>query len=244
MNILEVTNLKASAEGKEILRGVTLQVAVGEALVLMGPNGSGKSTLAHVLMGHPGYQVTEGYVTYQGQDLLSLKPEERAGQGLFLSFQYPQTIAGVTIGNFLRLAYNSTHAKKLGVKEFVVRLKEKMEQLSIPLEFMQRSVNEGMSGGEKKRLEMLQMLMLEPKLAILDETDSGLDVDALKIVAHAAVATRAARPDFSLLVITHYQRLLDYLPVERVAVMRQGKVITEGSVDLLQTIEREGYAKM
>ncbi len=242
MSLLEIENLHVSVEGKAILRGVNLKINAGEALALIGPNGSGKSTLAHVLMGHPGYEVVSGTVRYDGVDLLALKPEERAAKGLFLSFQYPQTIAGVTVGNFLRLAYNSTHAQKLGVKEFVARLTQMMDVLTIPHEFMLRAVNEGMSGGEKKRLEMLQLLVLEPRLAILDETDSGLDIDALKVVAQAAVSVMKSWSDFSLLVITHYQRLLDYLPVQRVAVMRQGEIVTEGTTEILAQVEREGYA--
>lgn len=241
MALLEIKNLQVEAEGKLILRGLHLTLDTGSVLALMGPNGSGKSTLAHVLMGHPGYTVTGGSITYDGQDLLALKPEARARAGLFLSFQYPQTIAGVNVGNFLRLAYNSVHDEKIGVKDFVAKMQQAMDILAIPHAFMLRAVNEGMSGGEKKRLEMLQLLVLRPRLAMLDETDSGLDIDALKIVAGAAQALRLERPDFTLLVITHYQRLLTYLPADRVAIMKDGMVSAEGGPEIIQMIERDGY---
>ena len=248
MALLEIKNLQVEAEGlpaaqagKLILRGLSLTLDTGSVLALMGPNGSGKSTLAHVLMGHPGYKVAGGSVTYDGQDLLALKPEARAKAGLFLSFQYPQTIAGVNVGNFLRLAYNSTHDEKIGVKDFVAKMQKAMDVLSIPHAFMLRAVNEGMSGGEKKRLEMLQLLVLQPRLAMLDETDSRLDIDALKIVAGAAQALRIERPDFTLLVITHYQRLLTYLPADRVAIMKDGVISAEGGPEIIQAIERDGY---
>lgn len=244
MQLLEITNLQARADGKDILHGISLSLDAGEAVALMGPNGSGKSTLAHILMGHPGYEVSGGQVKYDGQDLLAMKPEERAKAGLFLSFQYPQTIAGVTIANFLRLAYNSTHEEKLGVKQFVTLLKQAMDVLGLPQAFMARAVNEGFSGGEKKRLEMLQMLVLRPKMVILDETDSGLDIDALKIVGKAVSGLKEAHPQMGLLVITHYQRLLDYLPVDRLLVMRQGRVVQEGDLTLLQRIEEQGYASL
>ncbi|MBI3255444.1 MAG: Fe-S cluster assembly ATPase SufC [Candidatus Andersenbacteria bacterium] len=244
MPLLAITNLQASADGKDILQGVSLSLEAGEAVALMGPNGSGKSTLAHILMGHPGYEVSGGQVNYLGQDLLVMKPEGRAKAGLFLSFQYPQTIAGVTIANFLRLAYNATHEEKLGVKAFVTKLKTAMDVLGLPHVFMTRAVNEGFSGGEKKRLEMLQMLVLEPRLVILDETDSGLDIDALKIVGKAVSDLKAAHPTMALLVITHYQRLLDYLPVQRLFIMREGKVVHAGGMELLEKIEEHGYANI
>lgn len=239
--MIEIKNLYVSTENKPILHGTNLTVAPGEIVALMGPNGSGKSTLANVLMGHPGYQVTAGSVTYNGADVIAMKPEERAAAGIFLSFQYPQEVAGVSIGSFLRLAYNSTHSEKIAVKDFVSLLKEKMQLLQMPLEFMTRSVNEGFSGGEKKRAEMLQLAILEPTLAILDETDSGLDIDALKIVAAAVHEIREKNPAMSVLLITHYQRMLQYLPADRVAIMRAGKIITEGGMELLDTIERQGY---
>lgn len=239
--LLEIDQLQVTAEGKDILRGVCLQLEAGQTMALMGPNGSGKSTLAHVLMGHPGYAVVSGTVRYKGQDLLAMKPEERAQAGLFLSFQYPQSIAGVTIANFLRLAYTSRTGQKISVKEFVVLLKQRMDLLGIPHLFMTRPVNEGFSGGEKKKLEMLQLALLGPDLAILDETDSGLDVDALKAVAKAVQAVAAERPTMALLIITHYHRLLDYLPVQAVAVMRQGVIVSQGDMSLVAAIEEKGY---
>lgn len=239
--MLEIKDLHVSTENKEILRGVNLSVGEGQIVALMGPNGSGKSTLANVLMGHPEYQVTTGSIKYNNQDVLAMKPEERARAGIFLSFQYPQEVAGVSVGSFLRLAYNSTHSQPIGVKDFVSLLKAKMQLLHMPLEFMTRAVNEGFSGGEKKRAEMLQLAVLEPKLAILDETDSGLDIDALKIVAQAVQAVRKKNPAMSILLITHYQRILQYLPADRVAVMRAGEIVAEGAKELLATIEGQGY---
>lgn len=242
--LLNITNLHASAEKAPILHGVDLRVDEGEVVALMGPNGSGKSTLANVLMGHPSYEVTKGEVVYRGGDLLALKVEERARQGLFLSFQYPQEVAGVTIGNFLRLAYNATHAQPLDVASFLSFLKEKLDLLQIPHTFMTRSVNEGFSGGEKKRGEMLQLAVLEPGLAILDETDSGLDVDALKIVAQAVTALRQANQKMSVLLITHYQRILQHLPADRVAVMKSGRIVAQGSSDLIRQVEHQGYRSL
>lgn len=239
--LLEIDQLRVRVEGKDILRGVSLQLAEGQAMALMGPNGSGKSTLAHVLMGHPGYDIVSGTVRYKGQDLLAMKPEERAQAGLFLSFQYPQSIAGVTIANFLRLAYTSRTGQQISVKDFISLLKKRMDLLGIPHLFMTRPVNEGFSGGEKKKLEMLQLALLEPDLAILDETDSGLDVDALKSVAQAVKTMVAERPQMSLLVITHYHRLLTYLPVEMVAVMREGVIVSQGDMSLVAAIEEKGY---
>jgi Fe-S cluster assembly ATP-binding protein len=241
MPLLEINQLQVTTADTPILKGVTLTVDVGEVVAVMGPNGSGKSTLAHVLMGHPAYEVTAGSVTFEGHDLLALKPEARAQAGLFLSFQYPHEIAGVTIGNFLRLAYNSLHTPPLPVTAAVARIKEKMDLLQIPHDFLLRSVNEGFSGGEKKRMEMLQLAMLEPRLAILDETDSGLDIDALKIVGHAIQTIRQHHPHLALLVITHYQRILDYIPADRIAIMRAGQIVREGTADLIKQIETHGY---
>lgn len=238
---LVINNLRVSTAHQEILHGVNLTIAAGEIVALMGPNGSGKSTLANVLMGHPGYEVIAGQVLYNGQDVLAMKPEERAAAGLFLSFQYPPEVAGVSVGSFLRLAYNSTHPQPIGVKDFVGLLKAKMQLLNMPLEFMTRSVNEGFSGGEKKRAEMLQLAVLEPKLAILDETDSGLDIDALKIVAACLQAVRQKNPALGVLLITHYQRILQYLPADRLVVLRAGTIVAEGNMELLATIEQRGY---
>jgi Fe-S cluster assembly ATP-binding protein len=239
---LKIKNLKAKMGETEILRGVDLEVREGEVVALMGPNGSGKSTLAQVIMGQPAYEVTAGAVEYEGQDLLALKPEERARAGVFLAWQYPQTIAGVSIGHFLRLAYQAKTGEKIAAREFVLWLKEKLDLVGLPKEMMRRNVNEGLSGGEKKRVEMLQLAVLSPRLAILDETDSGLDMDALKAVAQAVRTIRTAQPGMSLLVITHYSRLLDYLPADRVAVMQQGRIVAEGGqAETLRTIEEEGY---
>jgi Fe-S cluster assembly ATP-binding protein len=241
MALLEIKNLAVSADGKQILQGVNLAVQAGEVMALMGPNGSGKSTLAHILMGHPEYVVTGGSVMYDGQDLLAMKPEERAKLGLFLSFQQPQTIAGVSVGNFLRLAYQARFDKQISVADFLKLLTATMAELKMPKEWMLRNVNVGFSGGEKKRLEMLQLAMLQPRLAILDETDSGLDVDALRAVGEGLAVLRQRRPEMSLLVITHYKRLLDYLPVDSVAVMKNGLIEQTGAADLVQNIEAHGF---
>lgn len=239
--LLAINNLRVKTENTEILHGVNLTVDRGQVVALMGPNGSGKSTLANTLLGHPAYEITQGKITYNNQDITELKPEERAQAGLFLSFQYPQEIAGVTIGNFLRLAYNATHTPALPIPAFIRLLKTKMDLLHMPHEVMTRSVNEGFSGGEKKRAEMLQLAVLEPKLAILDETDSGLDIDSLKIVAEAVNTIKQEQPTMAILIITHYQRILDHLPADRIAVMRAGTIIKEGDLSLLATIERDGY---
>lgn len=242
-SLLSIANLRARAEDREILRGVSLRVAAGETVALVGPNGSGKSTLAHVLAGHPGYTVTGGSVQFDGQDLLQLKPEERARAGLFVAFQYPQAIAGVTVGNFLRLAYGAVQGK-IATTAFVRLLKEKMDLLHLPHEFMYRPVNEGLSGGEKKRVEMLQLAVLEPRLAILDETDSGLDVDALRAVGDALQEIRARRPALALLIITHHQRILERVSPDRVVVMKDGVIVKEGSEAVLTAIAARGFAEL
>lgn len=238
---LAITDLAVRTDGKDILHGVTLRVAPGDVVALMGPNGSGKSTLAHVIMGHPDFEVVGGTIHWGKQDLLSLKPEERAQAGIFLAFQYPQTVAGVTIGNFLRLAYNAVHTQPLAVHEFLALLTRQLNALDLPQAFMNRYVNDGLSGGEKKRAEMLQLAVLKPRLAILDETDSGLDVDALKVVGQALTTIRQEQPAMSLLVITHHQRILEYVPPDRVAVLRAGKVVREGGAEVLQVIEQQGF---
>lgn len=242
--MLEIKNLQVKTGEKAILKGVDLTVGESEVVALMGPNGSGKSTLASVLMGHPEYEVTAGTVTYNGQDVLALKPEERAKLGIFLAFQYPHNVAGVTLGNMLRLAYNATHQPALSVADFITRLKSKLQLLQLSEEFMTRPVNEGLSGGEKKRAEMLQLAVLEPRLAILDETDSGLDVDALKIVGEAIATIRQTQPNLSILLITHYQRMLEYVQPDRVAVMSQGRVVKEGQGELLQKINSSGFTDL
>ena len=241
--VLQIIDLRAGVEGKEILKGISLTINQGEIHAIMGPNGSGKSTLAQVLAGHPAYEVTGGQVIYQGQDLLELEPEERARAGVFLAFQYPVEIAGVTNAYFLRAAYNELR-KARGEEEadpmdFLDVLEEKLEIVDWGPEIMHRAVNSGFSGGEKKRNEILQMAVLEPKLAILDETDSGLDIDALRIVAGGV--NRLRRPDNAFLVITHYQRLLNYIVPDHVHVLSDGKVVMSGGKELALELEAKGY---
>ena len=235
---LDIRGLHATVEDKEILKGIDLRVQQGQVHALMGPNGSGKSTLAYTLMGHPKYHVTSGQVTFDGQDLLSLTADARARLGLFLCFQYPTPIPGVTTVNFLRAALRA-QGKEMPAREFLNRLSSEMAELKIDESFRQRYINEGFSGGEKKRSEILQLAMLRPRLAILDETDSGLDVDALRTVAEGV--TRLAGPDMGVLVITHYPRILEYLQPDVVHVLHDGRVVTSGGAELAQRIEREGY---
>ena len=243
-NILEITNLHASVDGKPILKGIDLAIGPGEVHAIMGPNGSGKSTLAYVLTGREGYEVTEGQVLYQGRDLLAMPPEERAGEGVFLAFQYPVEIPGVPNTTFLKEALNAQRKYRgetpLDAMEFVKLIRRTVKELGISDELLKRPVNVGFSGGEKKRNEILQMAILEPTLAVLDETDSGLDIDALKIVAHGVNALRA--PERSILVITHYQRLLDYIVPDRVHVLAQGRIARSGGKELALELERTGYA--
>ncbi|MDQ2961467.1 MAG: Fe-S cluster assembly ATPase SufC [Candidatus Dormibacteraeota bacterium] len=235
---LVVDNLSVSVEDKQILRGVDLHIPAGQVHALMGPNGSGKSTLAYTLAGHPKYVVTSGSVTYDGGDLLALNADARARLGLFLCFQYPTAIPGVTTVNFLRAALRA-QGKELPAREFIRRLNEEMTSLSIDESFRARYINDGFSGGEKKRAEILQMAMLRPRLAILDETDSGLDVDALRTVANGVM--RLAGPHMSVLVITHYPRILEYLKPDAVHVLNQGRVVLSGGPELAREIERGGY---
>jgi Fe-S cluster assembly ATP-binding protein len=235
---LLVENLHVAVGDKRILNGITLSVPTGAVHALMGPNGSGKTTLAHVLMGHPGYVVQSGGVSLDGTSLLGLHVEERAKAGLFLSFQYPVEIPGVSFLHFLRTAYAALHGEGLSAKELRTRAEAAMETLGMPKEFLQRSVNEGFSGGEKKRAEIVQLAVLQPKYAILDETDSGLDVDALRTVA---AGVQQLRGTMGVLVITHYSRILTHLQPDAVHVMGDGKIVRSGGADLAQTIEREGY---
>ncbi|HZB97654.1 MAG TPA: Fe-S cluster assembly ATPase SufC [Candidatus Sulfotelmatobacter sp.] len=235
---LVVKGLTARVEGKDILKGVDLEVPQGEIHALMGPNGSGKSTLAYTLMGHPAYEVTGGSASFDGQDLLSMPADERARLGIFLSFQYPTAIPGVSTVNFLRAALRA-QGKEMPARAFMQTLNSTMSQLKFDESFRQRYINDGFSGGEKKRAEILQMEMLKPRLAILDETDSGLDVDALRTVAEAIL--RLKGPDVGILVITHYPRILEYLEPDRVHVMHQGRVILSGDRGLAQRIEAGGY---
>ena len=241
--MLEIKNLHATAEGQEILRGVDLTVNAGEVHAIMGPNGSGKSTLAQVLAGHPSYEVTEGSVTYMGKDLLEMAPEERACDGVFLAFQYPVAIRGVTNAYFLRAAVNSIRKQRgeeeLDVLDFMEVLEEKLEAIGWDDSLMNRPVNDGFSGGEKKRNEILQLAVLEPKLAVLDETDSGLDIDALKIVADAVNKLR--RPDNATVIVTHYQRLLEYIIPDYVHVLAGGRIVKSGGKELALELEEKGY---
>src|SRR5436309_10396186 len=241
MKELSVENLHVTIADKEIVRGLSLRVPRGEVHALMGPNGSGKSTLAKVLAGHPDYRVTAGKVLMDGENLLELDPDERARRGLFLAFQYPSEIPGVTIANFLRAAAQSRlpEGEELEATDYYAKLYEKMDLLDIDRSFTSRSVNEGFSGGEKKRSEILQMAMLEPRFAILDETDSGLDIDALKIVAHGVNSLRS--PNLGVLVITHYQRLLNYIIPDFVHVMVQGRIVRSGDKELALELEEKGY---
>lgn len=241
--MLKIKNLHVSVEGKQILKGLNLHVRLGEIHAIMGPNGSGKSTLAHVLSGRQGYEVTEGTVMFEGQDLLALKPEERAREGIFLAFQYPVEIPGVNNAYMLKAALNAIRKHRglneLDAMEFLALVKEKVKLVQLKDDLLQRSVNEGFSGGEKKRNEIFQMAVLEPKLSILDETDSGLDIDALKIVSQGVNALRG--PVRSMILVTHYQRLLNYIEPDYVHVLTDGKIIKTGGKDLALELEKRGY---
>lgn len=237
--ILKIEDLHVAVEGKEILKGLTLSINKGEVHALMGPNGSGKSTLAYVLMGHPKYQVTSGKVWYKGEEILTLKPNQRAKKGLFLAFQYPTPIPGVTVTNFLRAALKAVKEKEIPAKDFLKLLKEKMQLLEILDSFSNRYINDGFSGGEKKRHEILQMAILEPEMAILDETDSGLDIDALKTVAKGI--NKLIGPNLGILLITHYQRMLNYIKPDFVHVLVDGKIVQSGGDKLALKLEEIGY---
>jgi Fe-S cluster assembly ATP-binding protein len=241
--VLEIRNLHAVIDGKEILKGLNLSVKAGEIHAIMGPNGSGKSTLAKVLAGHPSYQVTEGEVIYEGKNLLEIEPDQRAREGVFLAFQYPIEIPGVSNANFLRMAYNekakSEGREELDPLEFDDLLQEKLKIVEMEKSFINRSVNEGFSGGEKKRNEILQMAVLEPKLAVLDETDSGLDIDALRIVAGGV--NKLANKDNAIILVTHYQRILDYIEPTVVHVLYQGRIVRSGGKELAVELEKKGY---
>jgi Fe-S cluster assembly ATP-binding protein len=237
--MLNIENLHVEVDGNEIVKGLDLEVGRGELHAIMGPNGSGKSTLANVLMGHPRYEVTEGSVTYEGEDVLELEPDERAKMGMFLAFQYPSEVPGVSVANFLRTAVNSVREQELSPMEMYKLLQEKMAVMRMDPKFAERYLNEGFSGGEKKRNEILQMLMLEPSLAILDETDSGLDIDALQVVARGVNEMRG--PEFSAVLITHYQRILRYIEPDRVHVMLDGRLVTSGGKELAEDLEEKGY---
>ena len=241
--MLQIRNLHAAIADKEILKGINLEVKKGEIHAIMGPNGSGKSTLSSVIVGNPNYEVTEGEVLFEGQDLLELEPEERAHLGLFMSFQYPVEIPGVSMVNFMRAALNEKRKAQgldpIPAAEFLKLMKQKRELVELDNKLASRSVNEGFSGGEKKRNEIFQMAMLEPKLAILDETDSGLDIDALRIVAKGVNELRS--PENATIVITHYQRLLDYIRPDYVHVLYKGRIVRSGGPELALELEQKGY---
>src|ERR671915_373670 len=239
--LLYIEDLHVEVEDREILKGVNLELDKGEIDAIMGPNGSGKSTLAYVLTGRPGYEVTQGKVLYKGEDVLQLAPDERAQNGIFLAFQYPTEVPGVSVVNFLRTAYNAIHPDdQKSAMQFRMYLQEKIDQLEIPSELVDRYVNQGFSGGEKKRNEILQMAVLKPELAIMDETDSGLDIDALKHVS--AGVNKLAGADGGILLITHYQRLLNYITPSSVHVLLGGRIVKSGGFELAEQLEAEGYA--
>ena len=243
MALLEIKNLHAEVDGKKILNGIDLVVEKGQMHAIMGPNGSGKSTLSYVLAGKPGYAASEGQVLLDGQDLLAMEPDERAAKGLFLAFQYPLEIPGVASMTFLRTALNAQRKRRgeaeLSTPEFIKKVREVAAKLEIEPEMLRRAVNVGFSGGEKKRNEILQMTLLEPRLAILDETDSGLDIDALRIVANGVNALRS--PDRAIIVVTHYQRLLDYIVPDFVHVLSNGRIVKSGGKELALELEDKGY---
>ena len=237
--LLKIEDLKVSVEGKQILNGVDLTVNRGEVHAIMGPNGSGKSTLANALMGHPRYQVTGGTVFFKGEDILKLTPDQRAQRGLFLAFQYPTSISGVTMVNFLRQAMKAVRGEDVPVREFRTKLLDTMKMLRMDEQFARRYVNEGFSGGEKKRAEILQMGILDPDLAVMDETDSGLDIDALRTVAEGV--NKLMTPKLGVVLITHYQRLLNYIKPQFVHILYQGRIIESGGAALALQLEEQGY---
>lgn len=239
MEILKVNELKSQAEGQVILKGINLTINAGEIHVIMGPNGAGKSTLANVLMGHPAHEVLEGDAVFMGKDLLEMKVDERAKEGLFLSFQYPQEVPGVTVNNFLRTAKKEVSPIMPMMKALDIEIKTQMKQLNMDEKYLERYLNQGFSGGEKKKNEILQMSILEPKLAILDETDSGLDVDAIKVVYETV--QKWSNEKNAILVITHYNKILDYIKPDFVHVLMDGKIVESGDLTLAQRIEKDGY---
>lgn len=242
--MLTVSRLRVKVEGKQILAGVNLNLKSGELVAVMGPNGSGKSTLAYTLAGHPGYIIAAGKINLNGKIINNLPADKRAKLGLFLGFQYPVAVAGVDLQNLLRQAYTSRFKINLAPFEFRNKLKTKIKALKLDTSFIDRSVNDGFSGGEKKKSEILQLAVLRPKYAILDEIDSGLDIDAVKIVAEAINQVRIDNPEMGLLLITHYQRILDFLKIDRVVVMKAGKIVKEGRRRLVSQLEKSGYAEL
>lgn len=239
--LLVIKNLHASIDGKSILNGLDLELGYGEIHALMGPNGSGKSTLSNIVMGHPSYEVTAGEIWFKGQNILEMDVDERSRNGLFLAFQYPMAIPGVTVSKFLKRAVEARLAKgeKFNAPLFLKEVRENMKFLEMEKNFINRYLNEGFSGGEKKRMEILQMLMLKPTLSILDETDSGLDIDALKVVSKGV--NKMVGKDFTALIITHYQRILDYIEPQFVHILYQGRIVTSGGPELVHKLEKEGY---
>jgi Fe-S cluster assembly ATP-binding protein len=241
--LLKITDLHAEiAEGgTEILRGVDLELNAGEIHAIMGPNGSGKSTLSKVISGHPAYEVTDGDILFRGESVLDMEPDERARAGVFLAFQYPVEIPGVSVANFMRTALNARRGEEVDIFDFQEEMEAKMQMLEMDPAFAARSVNEGFSGGEKKRNEILQLAMLEPELAVMDETDSGLDIDALRVVTAGINRIKAEKPGMTILLITHYQRMLNYITPDRVHVMAEGRIIRSGGPELALELEEKGY---
>jgi Fe-S cluster assembly ATP-binding protein len=241
--LLKITNLHAeiAEEGTEILKGVDLEIRAGEIHAIMGPNGSGKSTLSKVISGHPAYEVTDGEILFDGESVLDMEADERARAGIFLAFQYPVEVPGVSIANFMRTALGAKRGEEVDVFDFQEELENSMSMLEMDVNFALRNVNEGFSGGEKKRNEILQLAMLEPKLAVMDETDSGLDIDALKVVSESVNKIKAQRPETTLLLITHYQRMLNYIKPDYVHVMFEGRIIRSGGPELALELEERGY---
>src|SRR5881392_1869710 len=241
---LEIKNLHVAAGDKQILKGLDLSVRSGEVHALMGPNGSGKSTLANAIMGHPNFEVTEGQILFDGEDITEAAPDERSRMGLFMAFQYPVSVPGVTVTKYLRMVMNAHRAQKeISLREFRKTVEEAMELVNVPREFSSRYLNEGFSGGEKKRMEILQLALQQPRIAVLDETDSGLDIDALNVVAHG-VNTVARQADMGVLIITHYQRILHMVEPQRVSIMFDGRIAKEGGPELVAQLEREGYGRL
>ena len=244
---LEIKNLHVAAGDKQILKGLDLSVRSGEVHALMGPNGSGKSTLANAIMGHPNLEVTEGQILYDGEDITEAAPDERSRMGLFMAFQYPVAVPGVTVTKYLRMVMNAHRAvagePEVSLREFRKTVEEAMELVNVPREFSSRYLNEGFSGGEKKRMEILQLALQQPRIAVLDETDSGLDIDALNVVAHG-VNTVAREANMGVLIITHYQRILHMVKPQRVSVMFDGRIAKEGGPELVEQLEREGYGRL
>ncbi len=241
--LLTIRNLHAeiAEDGTEILRGVDLEVGAGEIHAIMGPNGSGKSTLSKVISGHPAYEVTDGDILFRGESVLDMEPDERARSGIFLAFQYPVEIPGVSVANFMRTALTAKRGEEVDIFDFQEELEDKMHRLEMDPVFATRSVNDGFSGGEKKRNEILQLAMLEPELAVMDETDSGLDIDALKVVTAGINRIKSEKPDMSVLLITHYQRMLNFITPDRVHVMVAGRIVRSGGPDLAFELEEKGY---